>query len=684
MAKWICFAIAMLFFLPNIGGINNGNKNDEMLVSIYPLKPAKSYATHVSIPFVIEIKNEEFVSLSKNENSFRFRYTIEWGDGSIPQIIFTNRQSIEIQHTYKKEGFYEIVVKVHDSETNEEGRASYKVKIVNALENEKPIVVMNIPSTGYVNEIVILDASQSYDPNGVIVNYTWYLGNGDVAYGEKVLYTYKQEGKYVIKLVVTDNDGNKATRIGYIEIKQRDNQEMPTGGGIDQSQEKEDGFFKIYKRKAYAQSFRPQKYLRLLGIELLIGKKTIFSSDNTVTSLSSMKKVRRVGNLLARILSLVRTKKLNRITVNKNIASGNCINPVPAGLIMDMLVIQFYDDLYGLDDPNFIAWVGISPRDVPEKGWYYFDLGSLNYIVDFDREYYVVVSHANARGNERNYYKLYYGDNDPYANGSAYMWTGSGWTELNKDICFRTYGEYTGDEPDGVVKHWALVVGCEHYTGQDDAKYAISSAESVAFELSESGWSVSLLRDATADEIVNGLEEIAKKEDMDDVVLFYFSGHGSAAPNLTNPSQYDEAFIMASDGFDLGTQPQLGRYNLVHIFDSMFSEHIVLIFDSCHSGAFITAKYNLAKEGRIILASCREDESAWAKDSLRSGVFTYYLVQGLKGRADGEDGYAKNGEVSAEEAFAYAERYTLNTPLKKPQHPQMYDGIPGEVTLTKV
>jgi len=99
--------------------------------------------------------------------------------------------------------------------------------------------------------------------------------------------------------------------------------------------------------------------------------------------------------------------------------------------------------------------------------------------------------------------------------------------------------------------------------------------------------------------------------------------------------------------------------------------------------AFITARHNLAEEGRIILAASRWNEYAYGDSGLKNGIFSYYLTQGLKGLADGINGYMKNNEVSAEEAFTYAAPLTTAR-ARNPQHPQMYDGIPGEVTLTKV
>lgn len=53
----------------------------------------------------------------------------------------------------------------------------------------------------------IFDGSGSYDPDGIITNYTWYFGDGNISYGETVEYIYSADGHYDVSLNVTDNGG---------------------------------------------------------------------------------------------------------------------------------------------------------------------------------------------------------------------------------------------------------------------------------------------------------------------------------------------------------------------------------------------------------------------------------------------------------------------------------------------
>jgi len=65
------------------------------------------------------------------------------------------------------------------------------------------------PQNAKTKNQVIFNASQSYDPNGIIVSYAWNFGNGDTIKTDNPItnYTYSKPGNYTVTLNVTDNDG---------------------------------------------------------------------------------------------------------------------------------------------------------------------------------------------------------------------------------------------------------------------------------------------------------------------------------------------------------------------------------------------------------------------------------------------------------------------------------------------
>jgi len=51
------------------------------------------------------------------------------------------------------------------------------------------------------------DASQSYDLDGDVTNYTWQMGDGSIEYGGEAAHTYSTTGDYTAHLTVSDDDG---------------------------------------------------------------------------------------------------------------------------------------------------------------------------------------------------------------------------------------------------------------------------------------------------------------------------------------------------------------------------------------------------------------------------------------------------------------------------------------------
>lgn len=76
------------------------------------------------------------------------------------------------------------------------------------LEHENAVLIGN--TTYFVNEIIIFNASASYDPDGYIVSYEWDFGDGNITTVDKpiVYHTYNWTHLSLeIKLRVLDNDG---------------------------------------------------------------------------------------------------------------------------------------------------------------------------------------------------------------------------------------------------------------------------------------------------------------------------------------------------------------------------------------------------------------------------------------------------------------------------------------------
>lgn len=68
------------------------------------------------------------------------------------------------------------------------------------------------PQSPKVGDIVLFDASASFDANGVIVSYEWDFGDGDVhGFGRNQDHDFGAPGTYFVTLTVTDDSGLKST-----------------------------------------------------------------------------------------------------------------------------------------------------------------------------------------------------------------------------------------------------------------------------------------------------------------------------------------------------------------------------------------------------------------------------------------------------------------------------------------
>ena len=139
--------------------------------------------------------------------------------------------------------------------------------------------------------------------------------------------------------------------------------------------------------------------------------------------------------------------------------------------------------------------------------------------------------------------------------------------------------------------------------------------------------------DANRNEILSRMHGLFKKADENDVVMMYYSGHGLEG-NLI-PSDFD------------------GRANVIKgseirkIIDESKARHKVCFIDACHSGQMLAARgsffesydkyyatFNKVDAGSAYLFSSKDREVSLEHSGLRQGIFSHYLIKGLKGEAD--------------------------------------------------
>jgi hypothetical protein len=262
-------------------------------------------------------------------------------------------------------------------------------------------------------------------------------------------------------------------------------------------------------------------------------------------------------------------------------------------------------------------------------------------------------------------------------------------------------------------ERWAVVIGVGRYASPDipSLRYSVADAEAFAQLLIErAGFkkeNVLLLTDKTDKKptlrdmkwaLGTFLARSAKKEDL--VVIFY-AGHGAPEidPRGSEPDGLAKYLVPSdADPNDLYATA-LPMDELQIIFDRIESERVVVFLDACYSGAaggrtFASKRTRALRvddvfldrlarsRGRAIITASRASEVSLELPELGHGLFTHYLLQGLRGTADLD----RDGVVTLQELYTYLEQQVTQKSRAAGgnQHPVMKGEMEGQLPLVKV
>ncbi len=190
---------------------------------------------------------------------------------------------------------------------------------------------------------------------------------------------------------------------------------------------------------------------------------------------------------------------------------------------------------------------------------------------------------------------------------------------------------------------------------------------------------------ATTTGVRKALFSFLKSAIREDLVIVYFSGHGAADPDRPN-----NLYLLTydTDPNDIsGTAFPMDDVKKA-LANTIEAQRVVVLADACHSGGVANAagakgvrvgeqneamnKYwaELSKTapGRIIFTSSDRGEISQESEKWGGGhgIFTWALLEGLRGAADSD----KNGVVTVGEAIRYTDEQ-VRRETKSAQHPSV-------------
>ena len=116
-----------------------------------------------------------------------------------------NRTAAQIQNAI-------VTLAVMQSPTLTALSAAQVQAIANAIQTsgpapQPPVAVPAGPYTGLINAPIAFNGGGSYDPDGLVMSYSWGFGDGASATGATPTHAYASVGLYTVTLTVTDNGG---------------------------------------------------------------------------------------------------------------------------------------------------------------------------------------------------------------------------------------------------------------------------------------------------------------------------------------------------------------------------------------------------------------------------------------------------------------------------------------------
>jgi len=245
------------------------------------------------------------------------------------------------------------------------------------------------------------------------------------------------------------------------------------------------------------------------------------------------------------------------------------------------------------------------------------------------------------------------------------------------------FGVPFGCRKAGANTTYAVVVGISDYEISDyrtgDLRYADQDARRFGeFLQSTAGGKVpsqniKLLtnRAATKSAILKAMS-LFKKASPHDRVVFYFSGHGMKGGFVPyDVSTNDPATVLTYQEVKARFKPSNASTKLC-------------IADACLSGGMtartawkVPASQTPPSSNVVLMLSSRSTQSSVESSRTRGGVFTFFLLAGLDGKADRD----KNQIVTIRELYDYlAPRIRRNTPNH--QAPLFYGKFSDELSLS--
>lgn len=251
------------------------------------------------------------------------------------------------------------------------------------------------------------------------------------------------------------------------------------------------------------------------------------------------------------------------------------------------------------------------------------------------------------------------------------------------------------------MNRFALIIGLEKYAERIPAVlFAENDATKLHNCLIELGIdprdiTCLLSSQATKTKVESELRRIVALANKDDEILLFFAGHGCSINGSNYITCHD---TVPNDLVNSCIELQW----IMALLKTSESERKIIFLDSCHSGLKLNASmrgildsmneseidaFFADSEYEVGFASCRADQSSYSSPNLRHGIWTYHLLEALRGDASGavnKDKYITSSSLQNFLATQVPKTLRMEHPDPVVQTPKCFGSFSKDFQLFKL
>ncbi|MBI3137240.1 MAG: caspase family protein [Sphingobacteriales bacterium] len=189
-------------------------------------------------------------------------------------------------------------------------------------------------------------------------------------------------------------------------------------------------------------------------------------------------------------------------------------------------------------------------------------------------------------------------------------------------------------------KHYALIIGTDHYKGKgwNTLSNPVGDARAVAAELKDSyGFEVQLLEDKPMDSIYAAIRNYFRIAKPNDQFVLYVAGHGDMDDELL-----DDGFIVCADSRPLEEDPVRNSYisytKLQKMLNNIPAKQVLVLLDVCHGGVFDAKVFDKGTREGTVGTVTNRNVLQFLKDKLPLRTRKFLSSVGTEPAFDGKAG----------------------------------------------